>query len=331
MSGLDNYSSEESIPSIEELLTENVEQAELIQRLLSEKSELQQIVQEQQLTLQEMKEKIVSLNNSDLQLKEAEQKLTESELKLAEAIKLEKATREADRNRKRLYEKSVRELSLKESNAIKREKDAKNIIDFQDKVLNEKAKQMTASVRASLEKRYQRREKALCKTYRSRELQLHVLTVGGLIYSFYVTALAVITTVRFKSDFKAFFKVICSIMVWIWENLLIGANTASNLCKNIPNEVVASVISWLMYRMIVLLVLAIIVVGVGWCAYRICQFYDDNFADRLSVAVTLISFSLLVWFGDYVGNVIKCNLVLIFIIIQVVYIIIRMYLDNRSY
>lgn len=87
----------------------------------------------------------------------------------------------------------------------------------------------------------------------------------------------------------------------LWENLLIGANTTSNICKNIPNKIVAY------------------------------QFYKDNFADRISVVITLISFSLLVWFGDYVGSVIKWNLLLIFLIIQVRYIMIRMYLRTRSF
>lgn len=209
MNELDNYLNEEAIPSIEELLTENVEQAELIQKLLSEKSELQQIVQEQKLTLQELKEKIVTLNNSDLQLKKAELVLRESKQKLAEAVRLKKTTIEEDNNRKQFYEKSWRECSLKESIAVKREKEAQYIIDNQDKVLNEKAKQMTFSVRESMEKQHQKREKALCKAYELKEFQLHSITVGGLLYSFYATLLAIITTARFKSDLMVVIEGIC--------------------------------------------------------------------------------------------------------------------------
>lgn len=221
---------------------------------------------------------------------------------MEEAVKLEKAAIEEDKSRKQLYEKSIRELSLKESNAIKREKEAKYLIDFQNRVLDEKAKKIT-----------------------------YVLTVGGVLYSFYVTTLAVMTSVRFKSNFKAFVEGICSVMAWIWENLLLGANTVSNIFNNIPNEIVATVISWLMHWIIVLLVLAIILGGVGWCVYTICQFYKDNFADRLSTAVMLINFSLLVLLGDYIGKIIKSNLLLFFVIIQVVYIMIRMYLKKTKF
>ncbi|MFR6277064.1 MAG: DUF6040 family protein [Blautia sp.] len=272
----------------------------------------------------------MNLNNSDLQLKEAEQKLRESKLKLEEVAKLEKTLREADRRRKQIYEKSVKELTLKEAGVSKREKEAKYIIDSQNKILNEKAKQMTASARGIMEKQYRKREKALCETYKLKEVQLYVLTVGGLLYSFYVTALAVFTSKRFKADFKAIIKGIYSIMGWGWNNLLIGANKASNMCKSIPNESIATVLPWLVRCIIILLVLAIIFGTIGWCVYKILQIYKSNFADRLSMVVSLISFSLLVWFGDYIGNVMKCNLLLIFMIIQVVYIIIRMCMKNQE-
>ncbi len=98
--------------------------------------------------------------------------------------KLEKTLREADRRRKQIYEKSVKELTLKEAGVSKREKEAKYIIDSQNKILNEKAKQMTASARGIMEKQYRKREKALCETYKLKEVQLYVLTVGGLLYSF---------------------------------------------------------------------------------------------------------------------------------------------------
>lgn len=323
MNELDNYLNEEAIPSIEELLTENVEQAELIQKLLFEKSELQQIVQEQKLTLQELKEKIVTLNNSDLQLKKAEQILRESKQKLAEAVRLEKATIEEDNKRKQLYEKGVRELTLRES-------EAKYIVDKQNQVLNEKAKQMTSSVRESMEKQHQKREKALCEAYKLKEFQLHAVTIGGLLYSFYVTLLAVITTVRFKFDLLAVIEGICGICMMTWENLLAGANTASNICNKIPNEVVAMVLSWVVRVLIILFVLAVVMGGIGWGVYKIFRFYQSHFADRVSVVVSLISFSLLVWFGDYIGEIIKWNLVGVFLIVQVAYIALRIYAESRN-
>ena len=41
---------------------------------------------------------------------------------------------------------------------------------YQNKILNEKAKQMTASARGIMEKQYRKREKALCETYKLKEL-----------------------------------------------------------------------------------------------------------------------------------------------------------------
>lgn len=237
---------------------------------------------------------------------------------------------EKDRSSKQFYEKSRNECLMKESIAVKREKEARYIIDNQNKVLNEKAKQMTFSVRTSIEQQYQKREKELRKSYELKELQLHTATVGGLLYSFYVTLLALITTVRFKSDLKAFIKGICSICMMIWESLLIGANTALNICYMIPNEIVAMLLSWVVRVLIILLVLVVLVIGVCLGGYIIFRLYRENYADWLGIIVFLLSFSLLVWFGDSIGEVIKWNLVGIFLIIQVAYVSLRMYVKSRK-
>lgn len=329
MSELDSYLNEESIPSIEELLMENVEQAELIQKLLSEKSGLQQVVQEKQLVLQEMQEKIVNLNNSDLQLNEAEWKLKESKEKLAEAEKLERDTIEADNRNKQLYEKSVRQLSLKEETAMKYEKTAKHIIDNQNKILDEKAEHMTASARISLEMKYQEKEKNLKSAYKSKEIQLHAITFGGLLYGVYVTMLTVATTIRFKSDVKALMEGSCGIVVWIWGKLLMIANTVSEVCNNISNQFIAEILGFLLHWLIILLLLAMIIGAISWGMYHIFQFYKTNFADMRSLVVTLISLSLLVWFGDYIGSITKLNLIFIFLLIHGGYMGLRMYAEKK--
>jgi len=64
-------------------------------------------------------------------------------------------------------------------------------------------------------------------------------------------------------------------------------------------------------------------------AIRAIAAFQSHFADRLSVIVSLISFSLLVWFGDYIGEIITWNLIGVFLIIQVAYISLRMYAESR--
>lgn len=55
------------------------------------------------------------------------------------------------------------------------------------------------------------------------------------------------------------------------------------------------------------------------------KFYQERFADMTSLVVMLVSFSLLVWFGDYIGNYVRWNLIIVFLLIQSEYIGFRTY------
>lgn len=329
MSELNSYLNDESLPSLEELLTKNVEQAELIQKLLSEKLELQQIMQEQQLMLQEMKEKIVTLNNSDLQLQEAEQKFKESKQKLAQAMQLEREIKEKDNAIKINYEKRIQKITIREAYVEKRENQAESLINNQEIKINEKARELTSETRKLMELEQRKKEKELRNSYELKEYELYALTFGGLLYSFFVTILTIMITEHFKEDFKAVIEFACSVCFVIWDNVLIWANAVSDVCNKISNGNVAVVLGWIAKVLFIILLLTLIIGAIGWIIYKLAELYKSRFADRISVVVSLTTFSLLVWFGDYIEDLVKWNLVLVFLLIQVAYVITRMYVEKR--
>ena len=111
--------------------------------------------------------------------------------------------------------------------------------------------------------------------------------------------------------------------------MVIWANAVSDVCNKIPNEIVAVVLGWTAKVLFIILIFALIIGGIGWIIYKLVELYKSRFADRLSVVISLITFSLLVWFGDSIGALVKWNLVLVFLLIQVAYIITRMYVEKR--
>lgn len=131
-------------------------------------------------------------------------------------------------------------------------------------------------------------------SYKLKEYQLHAVTFGGLLYSLYVTLLTIITTVRFKSDLQAFIEGICSSCLTVWNNVLIGANIVSDIFNKIPNEIVVVALEWKVKLLYIVLVLALIIGGASWIISKIIQFYSLRLADKISVVVLLVSFSLLV-------------------------------------
>ena len=202
-------------------------------------------------------------------------------------------------------------------------------MENQDKVLSEKADKMTGNARRSLEKKYQEKEKSLRTAYKSREIGLHALILGGLLYGIYVTVLTVFITNRFKMDIKVLVEGICNIVLWVWENVLILVNRAYGMCMDIPNEIVAIIIGWLVQIIIVIIIAGIVLGGIIWGVYSLYLFYKERFADILSLVVVLVSFSLLVWFGDYIGRFVKWNLIIVFLLIHGAYIGLRIYAEKQ--
>ncbi|MBS5931491.1 MAG: hypothetical protein KIC94_01340 [Clostridiales bacterium] len=197
--------------------------------------------------------------------------------------------------------------------------------------INKKARQLTSDIRKSLELVQRNKEKELNNTYKLKECQLYTLTFGGILYSFWVTVLTIMNTVRFKADLKALIEGIYSTCLIIWDNVLVWANTVSETCYRIPYKVVAVVFAWIVRKLIIILVLTLIIGGITWGVYRVIRFYCLNLADKASVVVSLVSFSLVVWFGDYIGKIINCNLIFFYLIFQLIYIFIRMYLGSRGF
>lgn len=326
---LSNCLKEEIMPSMEELLTENVEQAELIQNLLLENSELQQIVQEQKLTLQELKERIVTLNNSDLQLKKAEQTLLESKKMYSRAEALEQEVIEKDKRNQMIYEREVKELSARELSARKREAEARTIFEKQDMILNEKAEQLLYQEKINLESNYAHQETRLKNKYKNMEIQLSVITIGALMYSIFITLLSISMTKRFKTDFQGILEWLWNICVLALNSILNGANWVAQVGYKIPNQDIAVKIVWLIKMLVLVIAILVIMFCICFVIYKIYEIYRNNFADRVSACVLLVSLALLVWFGDYLDKIIPINLVVILLLINIVYLIVRVWLEKR--
>ncbi|MFV0363250.1 MAG: DUF6040 family protein [Suipraeoptans sp.] len=219
-------------------------------------------------------------------------------------------------------------ISTREADVEKREKHAEDIVKNQEKKINEKAEKLTFDKRRRMGFAQSENEEKLRRSYKLKEGKLYALTMGGLLYSFLITVLTIVNTERFKEDFKAVIELIGWICLMIWNKVLVGANMVSDLCNKIPHEFVAIVLGWIAKVLFIVLILALIIGAIGWMINKLVEFYKSRFADRISAIISLITFSLLVWFGDYIGEIVKWNLLLVFLLIQVVYVSTRMYVEG---
>ena len=73
-------------------------------------------------------------------------------------------------------------------------------------------------------------------------------------------------------------------------------------------------------------------IGVGFLIFlgasKVFEFYTDDYADTLSLAVFLISLAVSVYFAEPIRAVIPINLLLLLILVHIVYVLIRWYVKG---
>lgn len=100
----------------------------------------------------------------------------------------------------------------------------------------------------------------------------------------------------------------------------------------ISNEFIAVVVYWLVQIVIPVSAMTgagIILIELG---KKVAKTYRENYWDTVSVMVAILSMAIAAYFGDWIKQVIGLNLVVLVVIIEVVYICIRTYVNgcNRA-
>ena len=285
-----------------------------IQKLLSEKQELVSTVAEQGKRIAEQTEQIEKLNEADNVLKlNAELKKQNEKLK-QDKLNAEQEAEATVSSVKKEYAAKGREL---------------------DRRIGEAAKQSAeerASINQDVERRatamYQSRKKELDSKFKAQSLSYDGFVLGLLLYGVLTTVFTAIRSEQFVSDFKAFFIAIGQFLVNAFQLLLKGGQWASQLGDKIPQPVVATIVHYLLLIVFV----GGIGIGVGVLIFlgasKVFEFYTDDYADTLSLAVFLISLAVSVYFAEPIRAAIPINLLLLLILVHIVYVLIRWYVKG---
>lgn len=158
----------------------------------------------------------------------------------------------------------------------------------------------------------------------SRQQGLHVPEKGKT----FTTVFTAVRSEAFVSDFKTFFMVIWQFIVNAFQLLLKGGQWASQLGDKIPQPVVATIVHYLLLIVFV----GGIAIGVGFLIFlgasKVFEFYTEDYADTMSLAVFLISLAVSVYFAEPIRAVIPINLLLLLILVHIVYVLIRWYVKG---
>ena len=175
---------------------------------------------------------------------------------------------------------------------------------------------------------YEHQRNGLEKKYKVKTMEFDAMLVILWWYAMVTTIFAAMRSETFLSDFTAFVDTvwngICQSGKWIVN---VG-NALAQVGERISNETVAIVAHWILF--IIVIVGAAVAVGVLMVIgeKKVTKVYRENCWDVISVGVAVTSLALAVYFGDWIKALVRLNLVALLLLVQVVYVGIRVYVKG---
>ena len=201
-------------------------------------------------------------------------------------------------------------------------------IPVEKPVLYERCRNCDRRAYQQAKERYEHQRNGLEKKYKAKIVGFDAMLVVLWWYAIVTTIFAAIRSETFLSDFTAFVDTvwngICQSGKWIVD---VG-NALAQAGDRITNETMAIVAHWLLF--IIVIVGAAVAVGVLMVIgeKEVTKVYRENCWDVISVGVAVTSVALVVYFGDWIKGFVKLNLVVLLLLVQAVYVGIRVYVNG---
>jgi sterol desaturase/sphingolipid hydroxylase (fatty acid hydroxylase superfamily) len=187
----------------------------------------------------------------------------------------------------------------------------------------ERANQMIKDKTVTLQAKYKAKETAL----------VSYVAIFGFLTAV-VTILSLIRQKTFWGDFRAFWIGFWNILVSVATLIGKGITYVATLCDMIPQRNVAVVVHWIVFIVLLIGLGALIAFGF----MKLIEFSAEPVINGITpwnCSVSVIALVAVVFFGDYIKNIIKFNLFGIWFILTIILIGVGIYLmsgrTNRRY
>ena len=201
-------------------------------------------------------------------------------------------------------------------------------IPVEKPVLYERCRNCDRRAYQQAKERYEHQRNGLEKKYKAKIVGFDAMLVVLWWYASVTTIFAAIRSETFLSDFTAFVDTVWNGIYQTGEWIVNVGNALAQVGDRIPNETVAIVVHWLL--LIIVIVGEAVAVGVLMviAEKKVSKVYRENCWDVISVGVAVTSVALVVYFWDWIKAFVKLNLVVLLLLVQAVYVGIRVYVNG---
>lgn len=198
-------------------------------------------------------------------------------------------------------------------------------IPVEKPVLYEKCRNCDRRAYQMAKERYEHYRNGLEKKYKAKAVRFDAMIVALWWYAIVTTVFAAMRSEAAKGDFIVFSRTIWKTARRFGQSILFIGQYVAQVSERISNEMAEVIVYWLL----LIIVVAGLAGGAGVFLVIIgkkgIKIYQKNCRDVVSIAVAVTSMAIVVYFGDWIKSVIKCNLVVALLLVQVVYVGIRVY------
>ena len=224
------------------------------------------------------------------------------------------------------YQDKLRHAEREKEYALTHQKKVE--IPVEKPVLYERCRNCDRKAYQQAKERYEHQRNGLEKKYRSKTVGFDAMLIVLLWYAIVTTVFAAMRSGIFLGDFTAFFEV-------LWDGIrqsckwIVGvAKALAQVGDRIPNEMIAIIVHWLLFIIVIVGVAGVIGVLIVIVEKKVTKAYRENCWDVISVGVAVISLAVAVYFGDWIKFFVKLNLVALLLLVQAVYVGIRAYVKG---
>ena len=224
------------------------------------------------------------------------------------------------------YQDKLRHAEREKEYALTHQKKVE--IPVEKPVLYERCRNCDRRAYQQAKERYEHQRNGLEKKYRSKTVGFDAMLIVLLWYAIVTTVFAAMRSGIFLGDFTAFFEV-------LWDGIrqsckwIVGvAKALAQVGDRIPNEMIAIIVHWLLFIIVIAGVAGVIGVLIVIVEKKVTKAYRENSWDVISAGAAVISLAVAVYFGDWIKFFVKLNLVALLLLVQAVYVGIRAYVKG---
>ena len=172
---------------------------------------------------------------------------------------------------------------------------------------------------------YEHQRNVLEKQYMAKGVGFDTMLIVLWWYAIVTTIFAAMRSDIFLDDFTEIFDALWNGIRQSCKWIVGVAKALAQVGDRVPNETIAIMVHWLLFIIVIVGAIAVVGILIVIIEKKVTKLYRETCWDVISVGVTVTSLALAVYFGDWIKALVRLNLVALLLLVQAVYVGIRVY------